>query len=284
MAGDWIKWEKGLARKREVMSVAHKLSVDRRVIAAACMEVWEWADGETDDGHVEGVPMGVIDDVAGLTGFADALVGVGWLRVTEGGLSFPKFDRHNGETAKRRLSNSRRQAKSRARSRDPSVTSVTEKRDAGATQERREEGEKRKPASQTAQPDISLGCVPEGARGTPNGQTGQNGINPASRAGWLAQIRAAETVVDALEAAGVDEPTRSHVATLSGLTVEQVGSEAEKIEMSEGVKDRVGLLIYRLGIRNGVRFGQSVGITPEVVEMSKRIEELRRAAMRRKGT
>lgn len=146
MAGDWIKWQKGLARKREVLSVAHKLGMDRRAVAAACMEVWEWADDETADGHIEGVPAGFIDQVVGLDGFAGALAEVGWLRVTEGGVSFPNFDRHNGEPAKQRARNARNQARKRSVTKaSPASGDKTYTRD-------REREEKSADAGASAQP------------------------------------------------------------------------------------------------------------------------------------
>jgi len=52
MAGEWIKWCVGFSRKPKVLAMAHALRVDRRIVAAACMELWEWADRETEDGHV----------------------------------------------------------------------------------------------------------------------------------------------------------------------------------------------------------------------------------------
>ena len=42
MAGDWIAWTKGLTLKREVVAIANRLGLDRRVVACLCMEAWEW--------------------------------------------------------------------------------------------------------------------------------------------------------------------------------------------------------------------------------------------------
>ena len=55
MAGSWIKWDRGLSRKPEVIAIAAALKLDRRLVAACCMEVWEWSDDVTEDGRIEGV-------------------------------------------------------------------------------------------------------------------------------------------------------------------------------------------------------------------------------------
>ena len=40
MAG-WIKWQKGLTRRSEVLQIAATVKQDRRRVACACMELWE---------------------------------------------------------------------------------------------------------------------------------------------------------------------------------------------------------------------------------------------------
>lgn len=136
MSANWIKWIKGLVRRREVIAVANKLSTDRRVVACCCMMMWEWADDNTIDGHVEGVTAGDIDAEVGLNGFSLAVESVGWLRFHEGGVSIPRWDRHNGESAKSRALATERQSRKRhadvtpmSRSkRDKSVTSREQSR------------------------------------------------------------------------------------------------------------------------------------------------------------
>lgn len=44
MAGDWLKWTKGLARKPEVLHIAAQLGRSRHEVASVLMELWEWAD------------------------------------------------------------------------------------------------------------------------------------------------------------------------------------------------------------------------------------------------
>lgn len=118
MAGDWIKWEKGLANKPEVSQIAWALKVSRLEAAARLMMAWEWADGMTQDGLVEGMRGEDLDAIAGSPGLAAAMqatLPTPWLIVDSTGLIFPKYQRHNGDSAKRRLMAAERKRLSRAR-------------------------------------------------------------------------------------------------------------------------------------------------------------------------
>lgn len=140
MAGDWIKWQKGLARKPEVIRMAEILNRTRHEVAALLMEVWEWADdnvSSTDcvtdlsrsdrDDHHASVTLGDhalqhLDALAGVPGFANSMTAVGWLRHRRGQLEFPNYSRHNGKTARDRALASLRQADKRGRDTEKSVT------------------------------------------------------------------------------------------------------------------------------------------------------------------
>lgn len=160
MAGDFIKWQKGLTRKPEVFQIAARLGISRREVAAALMEVWEWADdnvtllSQTDvtdvtpmspeDSGFVALPhdaLSVINSIVGLQNFAESMTAVGWLAIRHGSLEFPKFGRHNGLHAKRRMLASERQRRSRATK--ERHTSVTKKRDQRRVEESR--GEIKKP-------------------------------------------------------------------------------------------------------------------------------------------
>ncbi len=99
---DWIKWTKGLSLKREVVAMANALKIDRRMVAALCMELWEWADDNTEDGNVPGVTVSTVDEITRVSGFAQAMSDVRWLFANDVGIWFPNFERHNGKSAKRR--------------------------------------------------------------------------------------------------------------------------------------------------------------------------------------
>lgn len=122
MAGDWLKWTKGLGRKPEVLRMADLLKLERRQMAGMLMEFWEWTDDNATvekcgSGNIVVGALGVdfIDGIAGAAGFANALATVGWLRRQKGRLVFPNFGRHNGEPSKTRALTRDRAARYRER-------------------------------------------------------------------------------------------------------------------------------------------------------------------------
>jgi len=119
MAGDWIKWTKGLTRKPEVISIATRLGLSRRETAAVLMELWEWADETTENGVIEMSRSQRdrchVDDVTNVTGLSQAMCDVGWLIESDTGIIFPNFERHNGKSAKKRALECERQRLSRAK-------------------------------------------------------------------------------------------------------------------------------------------------------------------------
>jgi hypothetical protein len=115
MAGDWIKWDKGLAWKPEVLAIAAKLKMTRKEVAATLMELWEWADEITEDGHAPSVTFVTVDERTGVAGLSRAMSEVRWLHQTDEGVCFPKFERHNGASAKARLLAAERKRHERSR-------------------------------------------------------------------------------------------------------------------------------------------------------------------------
>lgn len=102
MAGDWIKVEKELNDKPEVRRIARALRLSRFDIVGRLVSVWSWADSHSFTGSGMDISEDDIDDIADLSGFADALRQVGWLKGRAASLEFPNFGRHNGQSAKRR--------------------------------------------------------------------------------------------------------------------------------------------------------------------------------------
>lgn len=117
MAGDWIKWEKGLAEKEEVLGIARRLNMSRFEAAARCMVVWEWADSNLSrSGHACNVTRSFIDERATVTGFADAMAKEGWLLVhDDGSVEFPNFDHNLSQSAKARGVTAKRKQRERAK-------------------------------------------------------------------------------------------------------------------------------------------------------------------------
>lgn len=115
MAGDWIKMRTGLRDDPAVFRLAEALGVSELHVFGALYCFWSWVDAHAVDGRVDGVASRVVDSVSRTPGFADALVAVGWLQIDGTGLQIPRYERHNGESAKERGLKNARQARWRDR-------------------------------------------------------------------------------------------------------------------------------------------------------------------------
>ncbi len=113
MAGDWIKLQCTTPDKPEVFRIADLLNIDPDAVVGKLLRVWIWADQQTSDGNAVSVTHSLLDHVTGVSGFASAMLSVGWLIESENGFSFTNFDRHNGQTAKSRALTYKRVTKSR---------------------------------------------------------------------------------------------------------------------------------------------------------------------------
>ncbi len=111
----WIKVEHALPEKTEVFRMAEQLGKDPDTVVGKLVRFWCWADRNTVDGNLVGLTEAYIDRIVHQPGFAAALRKVGWLLVRSGALVIPRFDRHNGQTAKARALAARRQAAYRER-------------------------------------------------------------------------------------------------------------------------------------------------------------------------
>jgi hypothetical protein len=160
MAGDWIKVEKSTPRKPEVMAIADDLGIHIDHAFGLCFRFWCWCDDQMTDGHALSVTNVTLDSSFGHAGFATALVKVGWLRVRNGSLEVPNFDRHLSESAKNRALSGMRKAKQRAES----VTKMSRsERDKSVTREekRREEIGRQYARAAGVPPDEAAGGRPE---------------------------------------------------------------------------------------------------------------------------
>ena len=146
MAGDWIKWVKGLATRPEIVRIASALRTDRRRTACACMELWEWADSVTIDGDVQGVTPEFIDEYIGISGFFSAMEASGWVSQIPNGIRFTNFTRHNGESAKRRALDADRKQAAREHVRKMSASQADKER---TREEKRREEKKQQQQEET---------------------------------------------------------------------------------------------------------------------------------------
>lgn len=110
MAGEWLKFEKSTLDKPEVLAVAAALQCDPDLVVGKFMRMWAWFDTHTVDGNARSVTPALLESILRVTGFVTEAAKVGWLVVTDGGISLPNFDKHCGETAKQRALTARRVA------------------------------------------------------------------------------------------------------------------------------------------------------------------------------
>lgn len=117
MAGDWIKMECCTPEKAEVLAITAKMGWDDvDVTVGKLFRMWRWFDQQTEGGNARGVTAALLDRVIGVTGFCEAVQSVGWIEISQDGITLPNFDRHNGTTAKSRALGAKRTAKSKNRS------------------------------------------------------------------------------------------------------------------------------------------------------------------------
>lgn len=148
----WIKINTTLPRNPKVLLFASLLGVNRHTALGLLVDWLSWLDGITASGDI-GISADLLDsffnaeflsqkNVTSVTQFCDtchtnvtkmshALSQIGWIRIDEDGIIHVQdFEKHNGETAKKRAEDAERQRKCRKRQMSQkNVTSVTKKCD-----------------------------------------------------------------------------------------------------------------------------------------------------------
>lgn len=131
----WVKIVNTLPRSRAIYALMRALRCKRQAALGLAVDWFCWLDENSTNGNT-GMLDEEISDVLGWPGAAQALSAVGWVSHDEQGYVVAvDFDKHNGETAKKRAEDAERQRKSRyERSRGEcdschgkSVTGVTQK-------------------------------------------------------------------------------------------------------------------------------------------------------------
>ena len=113
MAGDWIKMRMDLATSPKVVRMASALRADRLRVVGGLHAVWCLFDVHSEDGRLDGYTLDALDELIGFPGFGTAMVAVGWLGDRVDHLSVPRFDEHNGQSAKRRAMETERKREAR---------------------------------------------------------------------------------------------------------------------------------------------------------------------------
>jgi uncharacterized phage protein (TIGR02220 family) len=130
MAADWIKMRSDLGTHPKVVRIVSALKADKnrtgngqvsdklRVIGAL-HAVWSIFDVHSEDGRLDGYSSDVIDELIGFPGFAKAMMSVGWLEQDGETLVMPRFEEHNGKSAKRRAEDTVRKRSARDADKGP---------------------------------------------------------------------------------------------------------------------------------------------------------------------
>lgn len=113
MAGDWIKMRSDLHTHPKVVRISSALHADRLRVIGGLHAVWCLFDAHSEDGSLDGYSLDAIDELIGWAGFATALQSVGWLVLAGDSVSLPRFDEHNGRSAKRRVMETERKRRER---------------------------------------------------------------------------------------------------------------------------------------------------------------------------
>lgn len=108
MAGDWIKMRADLLTHPKVVRMSSALKADKLRVIGALHTVWCLFDMHSADGQLEGYTPEVLDNHLGWTGFSAQMIVVKWLEHADECLSIPRFDEHNGQSAKRRATETER--------------------------------------------------------------------------------------------------------------------------------------------------------------------------------
>lgn len=114
MAGDWIKMRVDLADDPAVIGIAATTALDEDTVVGKLHRLWAWADQQTIDGNAVSVTKSWVDRYLRADGFAEAMTAAGWLETDSRGIHFPRFERHNGESGKRRALTAKRVARHKA--------------------------------------------------------------------------------------------------------------------------------------------------------------------------
>lgn len=107
----WIKVETHTPDKTELRQIARLCHCTKAEAFLAFFRLFVWLDEQTDDGNVEFFTEGDADEIAGLAGFGTALAEVRWITFGPTGAVVANWERHNGQSAKRRCLDAERKRK-----------------------------------------------------------------------------------------------------------------------------------------------------------------------------
>ena len=143
MSTDWIKMRVDLRTHPKVVRMAAALRADKLRVIGGLFAVWAIFDAHSSDGVLDGYSFAAIDVELGWKGFASAMSVIGWLDADDGhGLTAPRFEEHNGQSAKRRAMEAER--KRLDREADKAATKAGQPSASDADKKRTREEKRRK--------------------------------------------------------------------------------------------------------------------------------------------
>ncbi|MDR3445967.1 hypothetical protein [Dyella sp.] len=154
----------------KVVRMSSALKTDRFRIIGGLMSVWSLFDAHSEDGRLSGYTTETLDEMAAWTGFSAAMMSVEWLQVDGENLVLPRFDAHNGQSAKRRAQDADRKRNVRnasASEADKKRTREEKNREEKNREENKEGSSNDKPLSKAVEINTWLESLPEGAEPIP---------------------------------------------------------------------------------------------------------------------
>jgi hypothetical protein len=110
MAGEWIKVRTNLWSDPRISQLCDLTDESKAAVIGGLYWLWASADEHTEDGYMPGLSIKGIDRDSGVKGLGAALVAIGWLSDTDGGVTLIRFGDHNGASAKNRAQTAKRVA------------------------------------------------------------------------------------------------------------------------------------------------------------------------------
>lgn len=148
MAGDWIKMRLDLQTHPKVVRILSATKSDKFRAIGGLHAVWSVFDTHSADGELSGYTPETLDHIIGWPGFANAMIGVGWLSF-DGveTLSLPEFSEHNGKSGKRRAEDTKRKREERENTKNVAQNLGQSSDRNGTREEKRREDKEQAPAA-----------------------------------------------------------------------------------------------------------------------------------------
>ena len=104
---------KDLLTHPKVVRMSSALRADRLRTVGGLFAVWCLFDTHSADGQLSGYTPEALDELVGFPGISSAMESVGWLSHDDEGVFLPRFEEHNGQSAKRRAQDADRKREDR---------------------------------------------------------------------------------------------------------------------------------------------------------------------------